>query len=57
MEGSETELFHEDNNHQSRRVATMTAPTRVTSIAVEVLALNGDSNVEGGIFEVRAYNS
>ncbi|VUC29510.1 unnamed protein product [Clonostachys rosea] len=55
-DGEEKELFHEESNHLSRRVAEFDPPERLTMIGVEILALNGDSHVNGGIFEIRAYD-
>lgn len=49
----EEELFVEDDNHHSRRVASINAT--VTRLGVEILELNGGEHVQGGIFEVRAY--
>ena len=54
-EGAETELYTEDDNHLSRREAHIEPSESVTKIGVEILELNGDKNVLGGIFEVRAY--
>ncbi|KAL1898456.1 hypothetical protein Sste5346_003359 [Sporothrix stenoceras] len=51
----EKELFVEDGNHLSRREAVLDAAVNVTSLGVEILELQGDENVHGGIFEVRAY--
>lgn len=51
----ERELFREDDNYHSRRSAIMDPAVSVTKIGVEILGLNGDENVRGGIFEVRAY--
>ncbi|KAH8168522.1 FAD dependent oxidoreductase domain-containing protein [Sarocladium implicatum] len=53
--GEEKELFREDGNYHSRRSAVMDPAVSVTKIGVEILGLNGDENVRGGIFEVRAY--
>jgi hypothetical protein len=54
-DGEEKELYREDGNYHSRRSATLDPAARVTKIGVEILELNGDENVRGGIFEVRAY--
>ncbi|CAK7218114.1 hypothetical protein SBRCBS47491_003397 [Sporothrix bragantina] len=55
-QGNEKELYVEDNNHLSRREAVLEEPVTTTALGVEILELNGDeSNVQGGIFEVRAY--
>jgi hypothetical protein len=54
-EGEEKELFSEDGNHLSRRVAEMEPSVVVSKIGVEVLVLNGDAHTRGGIFEIRAY--
>lgn len=53
--GGEEEIFHENENYQSRRVASLDPPRRLEALGVEILALNGDADVLGGIFEVRAY--
>lgn len=54
-EGEEKELFREDENHHSRRSAPLDPAVSITKLGVEILALNGEENVKGGIFEVRAY--
>ncbi|KAF7558069.1 hypothetical protein G7046_g5872 [Stylonectria norvegica] len=54
-EGEERELYAADENHLSRREAQIEPSSSVTSIGVEILEVNGDANVLGGIFEVRAY--
>ena len=55
QQGEEQELFVEDGNHLSRREAEIEPVNPVTKIGVEILEINGDQNVFGGIFEVRAY--
>lgn len=54
-DGEEKELYREGGNYHSRRSAALDPAARVTKIGVEILGLNGDENVRGGIFEVRAY--
>ncbi|KAL6408974.1 hypothetical protein AUP68_07924 [Ilyonectria robusta] len=54
-QGTETELFLEDNNYLSRREALLESDVFVSKIGVEILELNGGEHVLGGIFEVRAY--
>ena len=54
-DSQELELFCEDENHHSRRIATLEPSMRVSKLGVEILEVNGDDNVFGGIFEVRAY--
>lgn len=54
-DGEQRELFVEDDNYQSRRVASLDEVQRVDKIGIEILEVNGDENVRGGIFEVRAY--
>ncbi|ERT02422.1 fumarate reductase/succinate dehydrogenase flavoprotein domain-containing protein [Sporothrix schenckii 1099-18] len=51
----ERELFVEDGNHLSRREVVLDAAVSTTALGVEILELNGDDNVLGGLFEVRAY--
>lgn len=51
----EQEMFIEDDNYQSRRTASIDPPRRVSKIGLEILEVNGDENVQGGIFEVRIY--
>lgn len=54
-EGHEVELYAEDDNHHSRREIQIEPTALVRKIGVEILELNGDENVLGGIFEIRAY--
>jgi hypothetical protein len=55
-DGEERELFREEGNYLSRRVAEIEPSVLVTKIGVEILGLNGDAkNIQGGIFEIRAY--
>jgi hypothetical protein len=51
----EQELYIEDENHMSRREVTLGSHRKVTELGVEVLELNGDASILGGIFEVRVY--
>lgn len=51
----EQEMFIEDDNYQSRRTASIDPPRRVSKVGLEILEVNGDENVQGGIFEVRIY--
>lgn len=56
-DGVETEIYREDDNYQSRRVADINPPVRTSKIGVEILALNGDENIQGGVFDIRAYEA
>ena len=56
-EGVEVELFCEDNNHLSRRIAAIHPARSIDRFSVEILEVNGDDDVLGGIFEIRAYES
>lgn len=49
------ELYCEDENHMSRREVTLDSRVRVKELGVEILEINGDGNILGGIFEVRVY--
>lgn len=54
-DGKETVLFTEDDNHHSRQEVILDAAVVTDKLAVEILELHGDENIQGGIFEVRAY--
>ncbi|KIW84271.1 hypothetical protein Z517_03521 [Fonsecaea pedrosoi CBS 271.37] len=59
-DGQPSTLYQEDDNHVTRREIAFVedganAGPLTSAIGVEILALNGDENVYGGIFEVRAY--
>lgn len=54
-DGEERELFREEDNYQSRRSARLDPAERLSKMGVEILSLNGDENVQGGIFEIRVY--
>ncbi|KIL94313.1 hypothetical protein FAVG1_02876 [Fusarium avenaceum] len=51
----EKEIYVEDDNHHSRREVRLESGRSVKELGVEILELNGDENVFGGIFEVRVY--
>ncbi|KAM0407445.1 hypothetical protein ACHAPD_012113 [Fusarium lateritium] len=55
LSGGERELYIEDDNHMSRREVVLDSRKKLTDLGVEILELNGGSNVFGGIFEVRVY--
>ncbi|KAJ4245828.1 hypothetical protein NW762_013952 [Fusarium torreyae] len=52
---NEEELYTEADNHLSRREAVLESTRMIKELGVEILEVNGDENVLGGIFEVRVY--
>lgn len=55
IDGGEKELFREDGNYYFRCFVILDFVVYVIKIGVEILGLNGDENVFGGIFEVCVY--
>ncbi|WZH46651.1 uncharacterized protein QYS62_007741 [Fusarium acuminatum] len=55
LSADEEEIYLEDDNHHSRREVELESGRSVKELGVEILELNGDETVFGGIFEVRVY--
>jgi hypothetical protein len=53
LSADEEEIYLEDDNHHSRREVELESGRSVKELGVEILELNGDETVFGGIFEVR----